>query len=268
MDRTRASPSAGCEWDAGDAGLFPTAPEQLFSFQCLGVVYMLPADEQVDTGDGQDDGEQQDRRRRCVGGITAAVAVQHVVDITHNGIHFRRIQVCAEQCHRVAVCLKGADESRDDQVEDGGRDHRQGDLSENTEPGGAVHSGGVIIYLIDGSQGAGQDQDLKRHDHPDRVEAQDKHFRPVGTVNEVHGTASEPVDQQIDQAVRVGCLLEQDHKYQSHSQSVGDIGQEVDRLEQFLQWPDGAQRQRDQQRQPCGKGHRNDHQYKSIFHRL
>ena len=74
---------------------------------------MLPADEQVDAGDGQHDGKQDDGRRRRVGGVAAAVAVQHIVDIAHDGVHLRRVQIHTEQCHRIAVGLERTDETGD-----------------------------------------------------------------------------------------------------------------------------------------------------------
>ena len=48
---------------------------------------MFFADQQIDAGDSQDDGEQQDRRRGSIGRIAAAVTVEHIVDVADNGIH-------------------------------------------------------------------------------------------------------------------------------------------------------------------------------------
>ncbi len=87
----------------------------------------LAGDKQVDAGDGQHNDEQDDGRRRGVRGIAAAVAVEHVVDIAHNGVHPRGVQIRAEKGHRVAVGLESADKAGDHQVDDHGGDHGQGD---------------------------------------------------------------------------------------------------------------------------------------------
>ena len=201
---------------------------------------MLFADQQVDTGDGQDDGEQQDRCRGSVGRISAAVTVEHIVDVAHDGIHLRGIQVRTEECHSITVGLECADETGDDQVEHHGGDHGQRDFRKHPETGGAVHTGCIVVHGIHTGQGTGQDQNLKRHNDPDRVKTQHEHFRPVGSVDEVHGTAAEKLNQQVDQTVGVGSLLEQDHEDQTHGQRIGYVRQEKYGLEQIPQRLDGA----------------------------
>lgn len=74
------------------------------------------AHQQIDAGNGKDDGKQYNGRRRRVGGEAAAVAVEHVVDVAHNGVHARRIQIRAEQRHRITVRLERADEAGDYQI--------------------------------------------------------------------------------------------------------------------------------------------------------
>ena len=54
-------------------------------------MYMLFAYQQIDTGNRQDNGEQQNRRRGGLGGISAAVAVKHIINISYTGVHFRRV---------------------------------------------------------------------------------------------------------------------------------------------------------------------------------
>ncbi len=95
------------------------------------------------------------------------------------------------------------------------------------DAGGAVHPGRLVVVLVDRGQGAGEHQDLKGHDHPDGIKAQDEHLGPVGTVDKVNGFSAEKPDHQIDQSVGVLRLLEKDHKHQPYRQSVGHIGQEV-----------------------------------------
>lgn len=201
---------------------------------------MLLADQQIDAGDGQDDGKQQDRRCGSIGGISAAVTVEHIVDVADNGIHLCSIQVRAEECHSITVGLERADKTGDDQVEYHGGDHGQCELREHPETGRAVHSCRIVVHGIHAGQSAGQDQDLKWHNDPDGVKTQYEHFRPVGTVNEIHGAAAEKLDQQIDQTVGVRSLLEKDHKDQTYGQSVGHVGQEKYGLEQIPQRLDGT----------------------------
>ena len=81
---------------------------------------VFPAHQQIDTGDGENDGKQNNCRRGCIGRISAAVAVQHVVHIAHDGIHLGGVQIGSEQSNRVTVCLECADEAGDDQIEDHG----------------------------------------------------------------------------------------------------------------------------------------------------
>ena len=198
------------------------------------------ADQQVDTGDGQNDGEQKDRRRGSVGRISAAVAVEHIVDVAHDGIHLRGIQVRAEERHSITVGFECADETGDDQVEHHGGDHRQRNLRKHPETGSAVHTGCIVIHGIHAGQSTGQNQNLKWHYDPDGVKTQDEHLCPVGAVDEIHGTAAEKLNEQIDQTIGVGSLLEQNHEDQTHSQSIGYVGQEKYGLEQIPQRFDGA----------------------------
>ena len=70
---------------------------------------VFPADQQVDAGDGQDDDKQDDCRRGGIGRIAAAVSVKHVVNITDDRIHARRIEVRSKERHSIAVGLEGSD---------------------------------------------------------------------------------------------------------------------------------------------------------------
>ena len=203
-------------------------------------MHMFSADQQINASDSQNNGKQDNSRCRCIGGIAAAVSVQHIVYVAHDGIHLRRIQVCAEKCHCVAVGLECPDKSRDDQIDQGGRDHGQRDSEKDPKARGAVHLCGIIIGLVHRRQRAGQDQDLKGHDHPDGIKAQHEHFRRIGSVNEVDGASAELVDDQVYKSVRVGSLLKQDHEHKAHGQGVCHVGQKEDGLEQFLQGLDGA----------------------------
>ncbi len=201
---------------------------------------MLFADQQIDAGDGQNDGEQQDRCSGSIGRISAAVTVEHVVDVADDGIHLCGIQVRAEECHGIAVGFECADKAGDDQVEYHGGDHGQCDLREHPEPGSAVHSCRIVVHGVHAGQSAGQDQNLKRHNDPDGVKAQHEHFCPVGSVDEIHGAAAEKLNQQIDQTVGVRGLFEKNHKDQTYGQSIGHVGQEKYGLEQIPQRPYGA----------------------------
>ena len=120
---------------------------------------MLLADQQVNTGDGQHDGEQDDGGSRSIGRITAGVAVEHIVDITNDGIHFSRIQIGAKEGNRIGICLERADEAGDDEIKQGGGDHGQGDLREDSPFGSAVHLGGIVVGLIHRSKSAPVDFD-------------------------------------------------------------------------------------------------------------
>ena len=166
------------------------------------------ADQQIDAGNGQHDGKQDHGRGGSVGRIAAGVAVEHIVDITHDGVHFRRVQVRAEEGNRVGVSLERTDEAGDDEIEQGRRNHGQGDLGENPPFGGDVYLGGMVLGLIHGSQRGCKDQNFKGHNHPHGIEAQHERLRPVGAANEIDGSNTEPAENQIGKTVRVGGLLE------------------------------------------------------------
>ena len=231
-------------------------------------MHMLFAHKQIDACDGQDDGKQDDSRRRCVGGIAAAVPVEHVVYIAYDGVHAGRVQIGAKQRHRVAVGFKRADKSRDDQIEEHGGNHGQGDPEKYAGPSGAVHSRGVVADWVYTGERTCQNKNFKGHDDPDSIKAEHEHFRPVGAFDEVHGAAAEAPDQEIDQSVGVGCFFKENHKHQTHRQRVSYIGQEKNRLKQFLQGLNGAERHRDQKRKRGGERHGNDNKNKSVFQRL
>ena len=78
-------------------------------------MHMLAADHQIDAGYGQNDGKQDDGSSGRVRGVAAA-GVEHIVNIAHDGIHLRRIQLCAEQGNRVAICFESADKAGDHQI--------------------------------------------------------------------------------------------------------------------------------------------------------
>ena len=226
---------------------------------------VLPAHQQVDAGDGQHDGEQNDGCRRCKGRIAAGVTVQHVVDIAHHGVHLGGVQVGAEQGHRVAVRLECADEAGDDQIEDHGGDHGQGDAGEDAPAGRAVHAGGVVVVLLHRGQRTGEDQDLEGQHYPHGVEAQDEHLSPVRPIDKIHAGAAEPVEHHIYQPIGVGGLFEQNHENQTHRQRIGDVGQEIHRLEQAPQLFDGAEPQRDEEGKAGGHRHGDDDQDEGVF---
>ena len=76
------------------------------------------------------------------------------------------------------------------------------------------------------------------------------------------------MEHHVYQTVGVGGLFEQDHEYQAYRQRVGDIGQEVHRLEQAPQLFDGAEPQRDQQGKAGGHRHGDDNEDEGVFQRL
>ena len=49
------------------------------------------ADEQVNNRHRQYDNEENDSRRRCERGISARIAVKHIVNISNDCIHFRNV---------------------------------------------------------------------------------------------------------------------------------------------------------------------------------
>ena len=77
---------------------------------------MALADHQIDAGDSQHNSKEDDGRRRSIGRVTTGIAIEHIVDITDDGIHAGGIQVSAKQCNRVALGLKFADEAGNDQI--------------------------------------------------------------------------------------------------------------------------------------------------------
>ena len=97
--------------------------------------------------------------------------------------------------HGITVGFECADKAGDDQVEYHGGDHGQCDLREHPETGSAVHSCCIVVHGVHTGESTGQDQDLKGHNDPDGVKAQHEHFRPVGSVDEIHGAAAEKLDQ-------------------------------------------------------------------------
>ncbi len=198
-------------------------------------MYILLADRKVDRGNGQDDDKEYDRRGGSKGGIAAALAVKHIVDITDDGVHVRDIEICAEKRNRVAVRLECADKAGNYKVEKRRRDHRQGYLRKYAEFRRTVNPRGVVVILIDGCKRAGQDQDLKGHYDPDRVKRQDEHLCPVWSADEVDRRHPEEAEKDIYKSVRIIGGLEKYHEYQTDCQCVCDIGQEIYRLEELAQ---------------------------------
>lgn len=231
-------------------------------------MHMLFAGEQIDACDGQYDQKQKDSRRGGVGRITAAVPVEHVVDVAHDSVHLRRVQVGAEQGHHVAVGFERSDKPCDDQIEHHGGDHRQRDLPESPPSGSAVHFGGLVIILVDGGEGACQNQDFEGHDHPDRIKAEHKHFRPVGARDKVHRLPAEETDDQVDKTVAVGRFLKQNHEHKPHRQRVGHIGQKIYGLKELPECPDGMKAHGDQDGDRGGQRHGDDHEQKCVFESL
>ena len=226
---------------------------------------VLFAHQQVDAGDGQHDGKQKNGRGGGVGGIAAGIAVEHIIDIAHNGIHACGVQVRAEQGHGIGIGLEGPDEAGDHQVEKAGGDHGQGDAPENPAFGCSVHPGGVAVGLVYGGQGRGENQNLEGHDDPHGVKAQYQHLRPVWPREKVHAGKAQGVQKHIHKTVGIGGLPEEDHEHQAHGQGIGHIGQEENGLEQLPQLLNGAQAQGDEQGQSRGQGHRDDHQQEGVF---
>ena len=198
-------------------------------------MHVLPAHHQVDDGDGQNDEEEDQCRRAGVGRIPARIAVEHVIHVTHDGVHAGHVQVRAEDGDLIRVRLEGPDEARDDQIEDHGGDHGEGDAPEDAALRGAVDLRGIVIILLDRSERAGQDQDLEGHDHPDGVQAHHQHLGPVGSVDEVDRLAAEGVDEEVDHAVGIGGLFKQDHEHEADGQRVRDVRQKIDGLVELPQ---------------------------------
>ena len=116
---------------------------------------VLFAYQQIDAGDCEHNDKQDDCRCGCVGRVAAGVAVEHVVDIAHNGVHARCIQVRPKECHRVGVGFKSADKAGDNQVKDHRGDHRQCDAVKDAPAPGAIHARGIVIILVHRGECAG-----------------------------------------------------------------------------------------------------------------
>ena len=79
-------------------------------------MHVLFADEQVDAGYRKHDNKHNYCRRRGKRGITARIAVKHIVDITDDRVHFVRVQICSEQRNSITVRLEGTDKAGDYEV--------------------------------------------------------------------------------------------------------------------------------------------------------
>ena len=64
-------------------------------------MYMLFADEQVYHSYRQHYREEYERRGRGVGRISSAVVVQHIVHVSDDCVHVRRVEIGAEKRHGV-----------------------------------------------------------------------------------------------------------------------------------------------------------------------
>lgn len=84
------------------------------------IIYMLFADQQINAGNGQNNGKQDDGGCRRIGRIATAVTVKHVVNIADDGVHFSGIQIGTEQRNGITVGLECTDESGDDQIKNMG----------------------------------------------------------------------------------------------------------------------------------------------------
>ena len=80
-------------------------------------MYALFTYDQIDTSNCQNNGKQYDCRRRCKGRISPAVAVKHIINVSDDGVHFGCVKIGAEQSNCVAVGLKCADKTCDNQIE-------------------------------------------------------------------------------------------------------------------------------------------------------
>ena len=96
-------------------------------------MHVFAADKQVYNRNSQHDREEDYRRRRSVGRISARISVEHIVDITDDRVHTGDVEVGSEERNGVAVSLERADEAGYHEVKDHRRDHRQGDLRKNSE---------------------------------------------------------------------------------------------------------------------------------------
>ena len=210
---------------------------------------VLLADHQVDARDRKHDDKEQYRRRGCIGRESAAVTVEHIVNVADDGIHLRGIKIDAEERDRIAVRLERADKARDYEVKERGRDHRKRDLREHTPLCCAVNEGGVIIILIDRGKRARQNQNLEGHNDPNGVEAEDQHLCPIRSVNKIHRLTAEEVDQHVHHTVRVRRFLEEDHKNETDREGVGNVRQKIDGLEELAERLDRCKRNRNKKRE-------------------
>ena len=189
--------------------------------------------DKVNAGNCKYDTEQNNCRSRCEGRISAAISVEHIVNVANNSIHFSNVKICAKKCHCVAIRLKRADKSCDHQIENGGRDHRNSDFSGHTTLGCAVNSCRIVVGFGNRANCAGEKENLKRHNNPNCVKTKHKHLRPVRTVDKVDRRHAEQRKKAVYKTVVMQGRLKKYHKHKTYGKSICYVRKEINSLEKL-----------------------------------
>mgnify|MGYP002513840726 CR=1 FL=1 len=160
------------------------------------------ADGAVDHGNHQDDGEEDQSGGRS---YTVVRIGQHLVDVADHGIEgltAHGLHIVTEDTDDAGILLEAADETGDDNIGQHGAQQRHGDAGKDSDLGGGVDLGCIVVLLVDALQTAQQHQDLKGQRVPDDV---DHHHDDVGPVvragiDPVDGIAAEEHDDVVDDA--------------------------------------------------------------------
>ena len=76
------------------------------------------------------------------------------------------------------------------------------------------------------------------------------------------------MEQEVDEAVGIGGLLEEDHEHQPDGKGIRDIGQEIDRLEELFERLDRVEAEGDEEREARGDRDGDEDEDHRVFHRL
>ena len=222
----------------------------------------------IDAGHGKNDAEQNYRRRRGKGGISAAVTVKHIVNVANDGIHTCHVKISSKEGNRIAIGLERADKSSNNDIENSGRYGGQSDPCKHSVLGSAVHPCRIVIHLWHRADSACKHEHLKGHNDPDGIEAKHKHLGPIRTVNKIYGREAEDRKKAVYKSVVIQGRLKEYHKHQADRQGVGYVRQEEYRLEKVTQLFYRAEGDGYQQRKDGGHWHGDEYQDHGVFHSL
>jgi len=225
-------------------------------------VRFLFADGQVNHRYDKDNNEEDNCRRARLAVIRLR---KRFVDEAYHREQILRHRV-AEDTDDARILLETADEACDDDVCNHRRKHRNGNSPEHSPLGGAVDFCRVVILFIYALQTAEQNQNLEGQRIPYDIDDKDGHFRPIAvradTVYPVDGFSAKLHNDAVDKAVglnkvgehKVAYDVKERRKDHTDSNRVGYVGQEENRLEEFLQGLDCIQANGNKQRKHRGEG--------------